>query len=131
MPIWIYGNGWSSTAFLFCLSRFFLIYPICLLFDYRDREEDLEQGLTTLPARISSKALGILFYIIVTLFFSTTLLLLNKGFQYTEILVLLIPGLILAVLYPWARRNFSDHLYYFILDGLMMLSALLSILMAF
>jgi 4-hydroxybenzoate polyprenyltransferase len=102
-----------------------------MLFDYRDREEDLEQGLTTLPARISTKTLGILFYIIVTLFFSTTLLLLNTGFLFSEILVLLIPGFILAFLYPRAKRNFSDHLYYFILDGLMMLSALLSILMAF
>lgn len=131
MPLWIYGNEWNSTTLLFSLSRFFLIYPICLLFDYRDREEDLNQGLTTLPARISTKALGILFYIIVTLFILTTLLLLNSGFLYTEILVLLIPGLILALLYPRARRNFSDHLYYFFLDGLMMLSALLSILMAF
>jgi len=131
MPLWIYGNEWSSTTLLFCISRFFLIYPICMLFDYRDREEDLEQGLTTLPARISTKTLGILFYIIVTLFFSTTLLLLNTGFLFSEILVLLIPGFILAFLYPRAKRNFSDHLYYFILDGLMMLSALLSILMAF
>ncbi len=131
MPLWIYGIEWNSSAFLFCLSRFFLIYPICLLFDYRDRKEDLEQGLTTLPARISIKTLGKLFYIIVTLFLSTTLLLLNYGFLHKEILLLLIPGIILALLYPMARRNFSDYLYYFILDGLMMLSALLSILMAF
>jgi 4-hydroxybenzoate polyprenyltransferase len=131
MPLWIYGNEWSSTSLLFCLNRFFLIYPICLLFDYRDREEDLEQGLTTLPARISTKTLGIIFYIIVTLFFSSTLLLLNKGFLDKEILILLIPGIILAFLYPMTRRNFSDYLYYFILDGLMMLSAILSILIAF
>lgn len=131
MPLWIYGNEWNSTAVLFCLSKFFLIYPICLLFDFRDREEDLKQGLTTLPSRISTKTLGILFYIIVTLFLSTTLLLLNYGFLYKEILILLIPGIILALLYPMARRNFSDYLYYFILDGLMMLSAHLSILMAF
>ena len=131
MPLWIYGYEWSSTAILFCFSRFFLIYPICLLFDYRDRKEDLEQGLTTLPARISTKTLGILFYIIMTLFLLATLLLLNTGGLYKEILLLLIPGIILALLYPLARRNFSDYLYYFILDGLMMLSALLSILMAF
>ncbi len=53
------------------------------------------------------------------------------GYCIKEILLLLIPGIILAFLYPMARRNFSDYLYYFILDGLMMLSALLSILMAF
>jgi 4-hydroxybenzoate polyprenyltransferase len=131
MPLWIYGNEWSSTAILFFLSRFFLIYPICLLFDYRDREEDLQQGLTTLPARISTKTLGILFYTIMTLFIFTTSLLLYKEDLKNEILILLIPGVILALLYPMAKRNFSDYLYYFILDGLMMLSAILSILISF
>jgi hypothetical protein len=38
---------------------------------------------------------------------------------------LLVPGVIVLLLYNYAKRNFSDYLYYFILDGLMMLSALL------
>ena len=42
--------------------------------------------------------------------------------------MLLIPGAITAALYSYARKNFSDLLYYFVLDGLMALSALLTLL---
>ena len=38
---------------------------------------------------------------------------------------LLTPALLLISLYKYAKRNFSDYLYYFVLDGLMMLSGLL------
>jgi hypothetical protein len=43
------------------------------------------------------------------------------------IVLLLIPGVITAVLYPVAKKNFSDYLYYFVLGGLMMFSSLLTI----
>ena len=48
-----------------------------------------------------------------------------------SLLILLAPGLITAALYKYAQKNFSDFLYYFILDGLMALSALSSLLIGF
>jgi hypothetical protein len=39
--------------------------------------------------------------------------------------MVILPGIILYFLYPRAKKSDSDYLYYFILDGLMMLSALL------
>jgi hypothetical protein len=41
------------------------------------------------------------------------------------IIILLIPGIITALLRDYSKRNFSDYFYYFVLDGLMMLSALI------
>ena len=41
---------------------------------------------------------------------------------------MIIIGLVVLALYKTAKRNFSDYLYYFVLDGLMMLSALLTTL---
>ena len=32
----------------FAASRFFLIYAICILFDYRDRADDKEDGIRTM-----------------------------------------------------------------------------------
>jgi len=32
-------------------------------------------------------------------------------------------------LYPYAKRNYSDYLYYFVLDGLMMFSGLLMLIL--
>jgi 4-hydroxybenzoate polyprenyltransferase len=131
LPLWIYAPEWNKNYLIFFISRFTFIYLICLLFDYRDRKEDKEQGLTTLPSRLSINGLRVVFYSIMTLFFISTLLLLNNGFEVSEILIMLIPGIILFLIFPACTRNFDDYLYYFILDGLMMLSALMSIVMAF
>ncbi|MGL6267371.1 MAG: hypothetical protein ACRC2O_05575 [Chitinophagaceae bacterium] len=131
LPLWIYASDWDKNFPIFLISRFSLIYLICLLFDYRDRKEDKEQGLTTLPSRISRNGLRIIFYSIMVLFFISTLLLLNNGFELSEIMIMLLPGIILFLIFPVCTHNFDDYLYYFVLDGLMMLSALLSIVMAF
>lgn len=131
LPLWIYASGWDKKYLIFFLSRFLLIYLICLLFDNRDRKEDKKQGIMTLPSRLSLNGLRVVFYSIMTLFFISTLLLLNNGFEFSEILIMLIPGIILLLIFPICTRNFDDYLYYFILDGLMMLSALMSIMMAF
>jgi 4-hydroxybenzoate polyprenyltransferase len=131
LPLWIYATEWDVKSSIFFMNRFSLLYLICLLFDFRDRKEDLAQGLTTLPARISLQGLRILFYSIIAVFLISNLMLYNQGVAAREIILLLIPGFILVYLFPICTRNFDDYLYYFILDGLMMLSAILSILMAF
>jgi hypothetical protein len=41
--------------------------------------------------------------------------------------LLLVPGIIVAAIYPVSKKNFSDYLYYFVLDGLMMFSSLLTL----
>ena len=48
-----------------------------------------------------------------------------------QVMALVVPGIILSLLYYPSKRNFSDYLYYFILDGLMMLSAPLLLLAKF
>jgi 1,4-dihydroxy-2-naphthoate octaprenyltransferase len=131
MPLWLYTDEWTINHTLFSINRFCLIYPICLLFDLRDREEDLNHGLTTLPARISGKTLRMLFYSVLIFFLVSAILLLPEGFSPIQVWILLIPGLILSVLYPKSISSRSDYLYYFTLDGLMMLSGLLNIVMAF
>jgi hypothetical protein len=40
LPILISGQSWRADFTIFVISRFFLIYAICILFDYRDREDD-------------------------------------------------------------------------------------------
>jgi len=44
------------------------------------------------------------------------------------IIILLLPGIITASLFSYAKKNFSDYLYYFVLDGMMMFSGLLMLI---
>jgi 4-hydroxybenzoate polyprenyltransferase len=99
------------------------------LFDYRDREDDKANGVRSLITFLDEKGIRTLFILSMILFAGSTIGLLFYQYTALSILILLIPGIITASLYNYARKNFSDLLYYFVLDGLMALSALLTLVM--
>jgi 4-hydroxybenzoate polyprenyltransferase len=114
----------------FVVNRFFYIYAICILFDYRDVEDDKKAGIRSLITYLSERGVDTLFWgSIATV--ALTLFLLANYFSIAESIALLVPALILSLLYYPSKRNFSDYLYYFVLDGLMMLSTPLLLLIKF
>jgi len=129
LPLLIAGNQWQASFTWLACSRFFFIYAICILFDYRDREDDKANGIRSMITWLSEKGINILFVFSIMLFALFTGLLYASGFSINVILLLLIPGAIVAALYNYAKKNFSDYLYYFVLDGLMMLPGLLLIIL--
>jgi 4-hydroxybenzoate polyprenyltransferase len=125
LPLLIEQVVWTKAMFLFVVGRFFFIYAICIMFDFRDREDDKAAGIRSMVTYFSEKGVDRLFFISLLVFAVSTILLLRYDFSVIKIILLLIPGGIAVAIYEYAKRNFSDYLYYFILDGLMMLSALL------
>jgi 4-hydroxybenzoate polyprenyltransferase len=128
LPLLIEGQPWKEYFMLFIISRFFLIYAICILFDYRDREDDRNAGIRTLITYLSEKGITWLFIFSLLVFFVSTLALLYYDFSLIRVVILLLPGIITAAVYNYARKNFSDTLYYLVLDGLMALSAMLMLI---
>jgi 4-hydroxybenzoate polyprenyltransferase len=124
LPIVFSDKGWQVASVLFCISRFFLIYSICIIFDYRDRENDKKEGIRSLITYFSNSGVKALFYGCILLFGISTYALVFTGIKLPVIILLLIPGAITMALYNTATKNFSDYLYYFVLDGLMMFSAI-------
>lgn len=125
LPILIEDAVITTNALLFIISQFFLIYAICILFDFRDREDDKAEGIRSMITYFNEKGIDLLFAISVAVFVILVILLNGYGLTWTHIILLLIPAIVLVALYRYSKRNFSDYLYYFILDGLMMLSGLL------
>ena len=125
LPVFVSGIAFDTGIFLFAGSRFFLIYSICILFDYRDRDDDKADGIRSMITYFNEKGINILFTISLLLFAVCTLSLYQFNFTVRDIIFLLIPGGIVAALYQKAKTSYSDYLFYFILDGLMMLSGLL------
>jgi 4-hydroxybenzoate polyprenyltransferase len=124
LPIMISEQSWRGEFPLFILSRFFLIYAICILFDYRDRDDDKASGVRSLITYLDEKGIRIIFIISLLIFFLSTIPLYWYDFSVWQIGVLLLPGIVTGSLYNYAKNNFSDMFYYFILDGLMALSAI-------
>lgn len=131
LPVFIAGQHFNHEMKWFAASRFFLIYGICILFDFRDRADDREEGIRTMVNYFDEAGVDrlFLFSMIAFIFFTGGLLL--SGVSLITVLILIIPGIILFFIYPSAKSSVSDYLYYFFLDGLMMLSALPMALLPF
>jgi hypothetical protein len=127
LPLQISDQPWKADFTLFAASRFFLIYAICILFDYRDREYDKTIGIRSLITWMNEAGITRVLIFSLAVFVIFTCWLTQYGYSNEVIAFLLVPGIITACLYRYARRNFSDVLYYFVLDGLMALSSLLTL----
>ena len=130
LPLFIAQNSATWPQVLFVANRFFFIYAICIVFDRRDVEKDREAGIKSLITYLNEKGIDRLFGLSILLTFATAFLLL-KWLSLTEVVVLLLPAFIMALLYQKSKQTSSDYLYYFLLDGLMALSSPILILLRF
>lgn len=127
LPALIAGDTGALETFYLTGHRFFLIYAICILFDHRDREQDKEQGIRSLITYLPDTQLDKLYYGSVLLA-GVFALLLAPSVPLIALFSLLVPVAITAMIKRYAQEHNSDYVYYFFLDGLMMLSALLHLL---
>jgi 4-hydroxybenzoate polyprenyltransferase len=128
LPVVVADSEWTNEVTLFAISRFFLIYAICILFDYRDRQDDKAAGIRSLITYFNEKGIRLIFAFSLLVFGVTTIGLWWYDYPALTIAILLLPGIITACLYNYAIRHFSDMFYYLVLDGLMALSALVMFL---
>ncbi len=127
LPALISCSPVTADVIYLCLHRFFLIYAICILFDYRDVEMDKQQGIRSLITMLPAGQLFRIYYFSLALAAICALLLWPLAGT-AIVATLLAPVLITGLLTRKARSTRSDYMYYFTLDGLMMLSALLHFL---
>jgi 1,4-dihydroxy-2-naphthoate octaprenyltransferase len=144
MPMLLTETPLSTSWTGYVAGRFFLVYAICLLFDHRDVEQDLAEGLVTLPSRLTRAQLRLVFMTSLLLSAISTLYpcMLMGDCTIISLTSHLSPVIILCFLFSPAMDRFSakagdesqqssDFFYYGLLDFLMMLSALLSFLFHF
>lgn len=130
LPLVFTHSAITGYELVFCVSRFFLIYSICVVFDYRDRDTDRGEGLHSVTTYLPESGINLLFYGCLAAFSLSTIWL---GVQYLNgmyTLALLLPLPVLLAVYKRSKHNFSDYLYYFLLDGLMAISSLATLFMS-
>jgi 4-hydroxybenzoate polyprenyltransferase len=130
LPMVIHNHVLSDAQIWFVVNRFFFIYAICILFDYRDRESDKKDQIRSLITMLNEKGIDILFWGSMAAYF-ISIVLLAPFFNLGLIGALTLPSLLLCFLYYPSKNTSSDYLYYFVLDGFMMLSAPLVVLVKF
>lgn len=122
MPVLVADEIHAPGVLYLVVYRFFLIYAICILFDYRDREDDRKDGIRSLITILPDPQLDKLYYgsVLIAAIFALVL-----DVPLYVLCTLLIPVAITAVIKRYSETHTSDYVYYFYLDGLMMLSAVL------
>ena len=93
LPMIISGKPWQGDFYLFIISRFFLIYAICILFDYRDREDDKANGIRSLITFLDEKGIRTLFILSMILFAGSTIGLLFYEYMHLASSSFLFPAL--------------------------------------
>jgi 4-hydroxybenzoate polyprenyltransferase len=126
LPLYISGLSWNASHSIFIINRFFFLFAICILFDLRDRDADSAQGIRSLITLLNPGGIRILFYSSLALsFLSTTIL--YKTFTFTELIIIQLPAAVAVFIYSYSVQTRSELWFFFFLDGLMMLSGLLSL----
>lgn len=128
LPIIMSDKEWHTVYILYAVSRFFLIYAICILFDYRDRADDKAAGIRSLITTLNEKSISLVFTASLLIYVVTTLWMFYYNYSALAITLLLVPGAIVVLVYNKAKKSFNDMFYYFSLDGLMALSAFLMLI---
>ncbi|MBW8683678.1 UbiA family prenyltransferase [Chitinophaga rhizophila] len=124
LPLFIERQPYSHDMLLFALHRFFLVYALCILFDYRDLESDRREGIRSLITWLSPRNLRKLYAtsLVLAAVFALALYPVDNWLLTG---ILLAPVVITTGLTRYIMQNRSDHFYYFVVDGMVMLSSLL------
>jgi hypothetical protein len=130
LPLLLHTWELSAAGIAFVVNRFFFLYGLCLLFDYRDREADRNASIRSLVTELNEKGIDTVFWGAMAACMVSAAWL-WEPFPPLVLAALHLPVLLLCGLYRYAKRHHGDYLYYFVLDGLMMLSAPMVILAKF
>ena len=125
LPVVVSGSPWKYEMSLFVINRFLLIYPICVLFDYRDREEDRLEGIKNIATALSPRGLDYVFSLSMILNLLSAFLFQSVFGNWFYTASCIIPALLLIFTYRISKNSKSDLWFYFYLDGLMALSGVI------
>jgi hypothetical protein len=114
-----------NEVFLF-ISRLLLVALATMIFDYRDRLRDFEMGVHT-PANIMNEQQFQVFFIINVIVYSFSVIFLAIRFETYLHLLQLIPGVVAIYLLRISKTRNSDYFYLGWVDGLLILSSVLSL----
>lgn len=114
----------DAADLLIISYRFLFMLMLCILFDNRDKAVDKIRGLRSLATDVKPGQLKILICIIFLILFTSILFYKNYNITYYQSVALQISTLALAAVYFYAAKKRTYLFYYFIVDGLMLFSAL-------
>ena len=107
-------------------NRFLFMLMLCIIFDKRDAAVDKIRGMHSLATDIDPVMLHVVFGFIFAGYTFISYMMKACSFRLSAIYALLVIGIISLLLYGLSLKKRGYFFYYFLVDGLMFLSALLT-----
>ncbi len=130
VPLQISILSMGHTALLIFISRFLFMLMLCIIFDKRDAAVDKLRGLQSLATAIKPVVLHYLIGFIFIGYMLTSYFMLAHQVSLALVIALMVAGLMTIFVYVSSFKKRGYFFYYFLVDGLMFLSALLTVLAA-
>ena len=126
LPYQFSPTGNLFTLVLLFNNRFLFMLMLCIIFDARDTKVDKIRGLQSLTTIMSARTVQYIMLAIFAAFIINGIVLRIYYHEFMQVIALLVTGVITAVVYFFSLKKQGYFFYYFLVDGLMLFSALAS-----
>ena len=116
----------GQTASMIFVNRLLFMLLLCIIFDKRDAAVDKIRGLQSLATAIKPRVLHYLFGLIFIAYIGFSYYLGASQVTIPQVIALILAGVITLPVYILSLQKRGYLFYYFLVDGLMFLSALLT-----
>jgi 4-hydroxybenzoate polyprenyltransferase len=120
----IENNLINSKTIIFCIAQFFFIAALCILFDIKDKKNDLDEGIKTYANSFGTKITKWIAIILTLVYFITMLFVFNST---NFILLNSIFFLIVASLIIITNDSKDSFFYYLFVDGLLIFQLIITL----
>lgn len=126
VPMQIPLFAMSNAAILVFINRFLFMLMLCTIFDKRDITVDKIRGLQSIVTEIRPQLLHYVFGLMLVIYLSISYLLKDYKVSDFQIGALIASGIACLLVYTKSKKKQGYFFYYFLVDGLMFLSPLLT-----
>ena len=124
IPMQKTGFHFTDVELFILTRRFLFMLMLCIIFDNRNIAVDKIRGLHSLATDLSAKIMRWLIYSIFIILFASNFLSRYYGVSIKETIALQVSTIALLVTYYYSTRKQGYLFYYFLVDGMMLFSAL-------
>jgi len=105
-------------------TRFFFMLMLCIIFDSRDARADKIKALHSLATDVSRRSLSIIMAVVFTGFLISGILLRYYYSTDRQMIAFIVSGISMLIVYRLSLRDRGYYFYYFLVDGMMLFTAL-------
>ena len=117
-------TGNIATLVMLFNNRFLFMLMLCIIFDARDTNVDKIRGLQSLTTIIKPATVQYIMFAVFTAYIINGIVIRAYYDEPMQIIALLVTGVVTAIVYFFSLKKQGYFFYYFLVDGLMLFSAL-------